>query len=242
MDFQKIVFKKKTVILGSYIKEVQGNYYRKTHPITCSTCKIHLVMHSTRLTARSTCSTCLFTSRTRLSTRSTRLSTSSTRLSTRSIRLSTRSTRLSTLNIRLSTRSIRLSIPLSILSTHLSTCSASLSTCSIYLSTRKIRSTICRSFYNWSIKSKGYTCSLVSDTDVKKSCFLCRVKIPYQQFSTFLSFMNIFRSSHSQMFFKIGTIKNFTIVWIKKSPQIFINSFFYRTSPVTAKVWMSTDF
>ena len=221
MDFQKANFKKKAVILDSYIKEVQGNYYRKAHPITCSACKTHLVLHSTRLTTRSTCSTRLFTRSTCLSTRSTCLSTRSTRLSTRSIRLS----------IRLSIRSI-----------HLSTCSASLSTCSICLSTRKIRSTICRSFYNWSIKSKGYTFSLVSDTDVEKSCFLCRVKIPYQQFLTFFSFVKIFRSSHSQMFFKIGTIKNFTIVWIKKSPQIFINSFFYRTSTVTAKIWMSTDF
>ena len=50
---------------------------------------------------------------------------------------------------------------------------------------------------NHEIKSKRYIFSLVSDIDVKKSCFLCGVKIPYQQFLTFLSFTNIFRSRGS---------------------------------------------
>ena len=60
-------------------------------------------------------------------------------------------------------------------------------------------------------KIKRYTFSLVSDIDVEKSRFLCRVKIPYQQFSIFVSFINIFRSSRSQMFLKIGALKNFAI-------------------------------
>ena len=48
-------------------------------------------------------------------------------------------------------------------------------------------------------------------TDVEKPCLLCGVKIPYQQFLTFLSFMNIFRNNCLQMFLKIGALKNFTI-------------------------------
>ena len=78
---------------------VQGNYYRRTHLVTRTTCKTRLIAQSTLLTTRSTGST-------RLSTRSTRLSTRSTRLSTRSSRLSTRSTRFSTRRTRLSTCSI----------------------------------------------------------------------------------------------------------------------------------------
>ena len=57
------------------------------------------------------------------------------------------------------------------------------------------------------IKTKRYTFSLVFDADVKKSCFSCRVKTPYQQLLTFLSFMNTVRSSLSQMFFKIGALR-----------------------------------
>ena len=49
--------------------------------------------------------------------------------------------------------------------------------------------------------------------------FLCGVKILYQQFLTFLSFMNPFRSSRSQMFFKISALKNFAIFRTKKSLQ-----------------------
>ena len=64
---------------------------------------------------------------------------------------------------------------------------------------------------NYEIKTKRYTFSLVSDTDVEKSCFPCRVKISHQQFLTFLSFMNIVRSSFSQMLFKIGALKHFAI-------------------------------
>ena len=51
------------------------------------------------------------------------------------------------------------------------------------------------------------------------TCFQCRVKILYQQFLFFLSFMNIFWSSSLQMFFKIGTLENFLIFWIRKRFQ-----------------------
>ena len=64
---------------------------------------------------------------------------------------------------------------------------------------------------NHEIKATRYTFSLVSDTDAEKSCFLCRVKNPYQQFLIFLSFMNIFKSSRLQIFFKIDPLKNFAI-------------------------------
>ena len=46
---------------------------------------------------------------------------------------------------------------------------------------------------NHEIKTKRYSFSLVSDIDVEKFYFLCRVKIPYQQFLAFLSFMKIFQ-------------------------------------------------
>ena len=46
---------------------------------------------------------------------------------------------------------------------------------------------------------------------LKNPGFLCRVKIPYQQFLTFLSFMNISTSSSSQMFFKLSALKKFAI-------------------------------
>ena len=68
------------------------------------------------------------------------------------------------------------------------------------------------------IHSKGNQ-SWNTDIDIEKSCFLCRVKIPYRQSLTFLIFINIFRSSRSQMFFKIGALKNFAIFRIKKSLQ-----------------------
>ena len=65
---------------------------------------------------------------------------------------------------------------------------------------------------NYEIKTKIYIYIFTfSDIDAEKSCFLCRVKIPYQQVLVFLSFMDIFRSRRSQMFFKIGTLKNFAI-------------------------------
>ena len=103
---------------------VQCNYYRRTHLITPSVCKICLVTYSTCLTTRSTRSTRFFTRCTYLSTRSTPFSARSTSFSTRNTRLS----------ILMSTRSTRLS-------TH-----------SICLSTRNTRSTICQSFYNWSLE------------------------------------------------------------------------------------------
>ena len=82
---------------------------------------------------------------TRLVTQSTHFTTRSTCFSIRSTRFSTRSTRLS---IRLSVRSTCLPTR----STRLSTRSSRLLTCSICLSNRSTRSTICRSFYNWSFK------------------------------------------------------------------------------------------
>ena len=51
----------------------------------------------------------------------------------------------------------------------------------------------------------------------KNPVSLCGVKIANQQFLIFLSFMNIFRSSGLQMFFKIRALKNFAIFWIKNS-------------------------
>ena len=60
---------------------------------------------------------------------------------------------------------------------------------------------------------------LASEIDFEKSCFLCRFKIPYQQFLCFLSFMNIFRNRSSQMFFKISALKNFVIFCSKESCQ-----------------------
>ena len=84
-----------------------------------------VALAKTRLVTHSTRLTTCSTVSTRLSTRSTRFSTRSTCLSLRSTRLFTRSTRLSSRNICLPTRRL-------------------------CLSTRKTRSTICRSFYNWS--------------------------------------------------------------------------------------------
>ena len=86
---------------------------------------------------------------------------------------------------------------------------------------------------NYKTKTKRYTFSLNFDTDVEKSCFLCRVNIPYQQFSTFLSFMNIFRCSF-KIFFKAGALQkllNYYLLFLKKCPwyEILIN-FFFTTS------------
>ena len=124
-DFLEVVFKKKSVILESQIKEdiSQGNYYHRTRLVTCIISKTRLVTRSTHLTTRSA--------------RSTRMTTRSTH----STRFSTRSTRLSTCSTRFSTRSTCLSIRFSIRS-------ARLSTRSICLSTRSTRSNICLSFYN----------------------------------------------------------------------------------------------
>ena len=109
-NFPKVVLKKK---MSRPLKTtlVQGNYYLRTHLVTCRTCKNRLATHSTLLTTRSI----RFSTRsTRLSIRSTRFFTRSTRFSTRStglsIRLSIRSTRLSTRSICLSTRCTRSTI------------------------------------------------------------------------------------------------------------------------------------
>ena len=45
---------------------------------------------------------------------------------------------------------------------------------------------------------------------LKNPVFLCRVKIPYQQFLTFLSFMSSFKSSRSQMFFDTPSVDFYT--------------------------------
>lgn len=72
---------------------MQGNYYRRTHLVTRSTCATNLVTLSTLLTSRSIRGTRLPTHSTRLFTRSTHLFTRSNRLS---ICMPIRSTRLST--------------------------------------------------------------------------------------------------------------------------------------------------
>ena len=102
-DFRKVIFKRKTVILDSYIKEdlVQGKFYRRTRLVTRRACTIWLVTCSTRLTTLSTRSTRLPTNSTGLSNRSTHLSTRSTRLSIRSICLTTRSICRSACSIRI---------------------------------------------------------------------------------------------------------------------------------------------
>ena len=91
---------------------------------------------------------------------------------------------------------------------------------------------------NYEIKTKRYKFLLVSDIDVKDSCILCPVKDPYQQFLNFLFHEHIFRNSHSQVFFKIGALRNFAIFGIKKKTptqvfscelcEIFKNIFFIK--------------
>ena len=70
-NFRKVVFKKKTLISKSDIKEglVEGNFNRRTRFVTRSTCTVRLVTRSFCLTTRST----------GLATRSTCLTTYSTR-------------------------------------------------------------------------------------------------------------------------------------------------------------------
>ena len=101
-DFRKIVFKKKTVILDSYIKEdlVHGNFYGRNRLVTHSTCTIRRVTRSTRLTTLSTLSIPLPTHSTGLSTRGICLSTRSTHLSIRSTHLPTRNICVSTCSTR----------------------------------------------------------------------------------------------------------------------------------------------
>ena len=81
---------------------------------------------------------------------------------------------LFTRSTRLFTRSTRLSIRLSSRSTRLSTGSICLSTGSICLSTRSTRSTICRSFYNWSfIKPKiSLLLAAYKWKNINSDCFL----------------------------------------------------------------------
>ena len=88
---------------------------------------------------------------------------------------------------------------------------------------------------NHEIKTKIYSFSVVSDTDFEKFYCLCRVKILYQQFLTFLSFMNIFRSSCLEMLFKTGALKNLAIFWIKKNLQ-------HRCFPVNIAKFLRTGF
>ena len=95
MIFRKTFSKSKLLfqILPINRKLLKGNSFRRTHHATLSSCKTRLMIHSIRLTTRSTLSTHFFTRSTCFSTRSTRFSTSSTRLSTCSICLYTHSTR-----------------------------------------------------------------------------------------------------------------------------------------------------
>ena len=67
---------------------------------------------------------------------------------------------------------------------------------------------------------------------LKNPVFSCSVN---QQFFTFLSFMNICRSSRSQIFFKIGALNSFAIFWINKSLQ-------YRYFPVNIAKFLKTPF
>ena len=55
-NFQKFIFKRKTVILKSYIKEdlAQDNFYRRTRLVARSANTIWLVSHSTHFTIFST--------------------------------------------------------------------------------------------------------------------------------------------------------------------------------------------
>ena len=73
---------------------------------------------------------------------------------------------------------------------------------------------------------------------LKNPVFLSRVKTlsTIFKFSQFYhGFMNIFRSSRSQMFFNIRTLKNFAIFWIKESIQ-------HRCFPVNIAKFFRTAF
>ena len=70
---------------------------------------------------------------------------------------------------------------------------------------------------------------------LKNLGFSYRVKIPYQQFLTFLSFINIFRINRLQIFFKIFPLKNFSLFWIEKSLQ-------HRCFPVNIAKFLRTTF
>ena len=73
---------------------------------------------------------------------------------------------------------------------------------------------------NHEIKTSIFTCFF---HEIKTNIFTCffniNIKISYEQtfFSQFCE--HIFRSSRSQMFFKIGALKDLTIFWIKKILQ-----------------------
>ena len=58
---------------------------------------------------------------------------------------------------------------------------------------------------------------LVSETDAQKTCFSCKIKTLYVSIFNLSQFHeHIFRSSRLQMLFKIGSLKNFAILRIKK--------------------------
>ena len=66
------------------------------------------------------------------------------------------------------------------------------------------------------IKTKRHTFSLVSDNDVEKM----KNENFFSKFFNLSQFhKDIFTSSRSQMFIKIGFLKNFAICWIKKRLQ-----------------------
>ena len=61
---------------------------------------------------------------------------------------------------------------------------------------------------------------LVSDINVEKTCFFkCKIKTCMINFNVSQFHGHIYRSSRSQMFFKIGALKNFAILRIKKGLQ-----------------------
>ena len=59
-----------------------------------------------------------------------------------------------------------------------------------------------------------------TNREIKTNIFT-EVKIFYEQFLVFLSF--IFKSSRSQAFFKIGAVKNFAMLWVKKRFQLVLS-------------------
>ena len=71
---------------------------------------------------------------------------------------------------------------------------------------------------NHKTDTNRFTFSLASDIEFEKSCFFyVELKILINNFLNFSKLHeHIFRYSRSQMFFKIGVLKNFVIIWIKK--------------------------
>ena len=99
---------------------------------------------------------------------------------------------------------------------------------------------------NHEIKTSIFTCFFHEiKTNIFTCFFIIKLKIPYEQ-SLFLFHEHFFRSSRSQMFFKIGALKDFAIFWIKKRLQqrcfsaslLIFQQIFYRPPPVAASVFL----